>query len=462
MTPVLQLLALALQHYRKDEWPQAEQLYRRVLQVDPNQAEALRILALIACQTGRGHEAVDNLRAVLRSRPRWADAHNDLGMVFISQMRLPEAAASFREAVRLQPDLAAAHNNLGNALRELGRPAEAAASLREAVRLVPGYAEAHYNLALALAADSRSDEALASFEQSVRLKPEYAEAKMRIGSLEKPVDIKARFQENLRPQATNVKDRTQPEVTPSGDDQLGASNDNCHKSPALDKDDARNKVLAKADDSAGAIGRNERVSHRPSGLAQVPDDVVPDVPSANRLDNTQTSWEQTLHLGSDYARLHYYLASVLEKQGRVESALAHYEEVMRLEPNHRETLVRIDTLRRARGSVDDAPDASSQAILSRSAGKDIPMTVTSNHRHKAPRVQQEYERWDRDHSERSAECARPVAARVRDSAALDVYFGLVGSAPASADDGCGAETALEAMGEQAERAGEVPADACAP
>src|SRR5436190_21698517 len=123
MTPVWQLLESALQHYRKGQLQSAEQLYLQVLQADPNQVEALHILAVITGQSGRADQAIGYLRKLLGLRPGWADAHSNLGMVYIMQSRLPEAAASFQEAVRLQPDFAAAHSNLGNVLRELGRPA---------------------------------------------------------------------------------------------------------------------------------------------------------------------------------------------------------------------------------------------------------------------------------------------------------------------------------------------------
>src|SRR5262249_6771798 len=139
---VRQALDLAWKHYQEGQWQQAEQLYLQVLEVDPDQVDALHLLALIAGQTGRDSRAIDYLQAVLRLKPGLAEAHNNLGNVLASQGKLPEAVASFQEAVRLQPDFAMAHNNLGNALREQGRPAEAVVHLQEALRLQPDYAVA--------------------------------------------------------------------------------------------------------------------------------------------------------------------------------------------------------------------------------------------------------------------------------------------------------------------------------
>jgi predicted O-linked N-acetylglucosamine transferase (SPINDLY family) len=182
MIPVRQALDAAWQHYRAGEWPQAEQIYLRVLEEDPVQFDALNLLAVIAAQTGREDLAIDYLRKVLQLRPDWAAAHSNLGGVFAGRKRFPEAVACFREAVRLQPDLPEAHNNLGNALREDGRPAEATASLAHAIRIRPDYAEAYQNLGLAWFALERFDDAIAALRTAIRLKPNLAAAWLTLGN----------------------------------------------------------------------------------------------------------------------------------------------------------------------------------------------------------------------------------------------------------------------------------------
>jgi predicted O-linked N-acetylglucosamine transferase (SPINDLY family) len=181
MISVRRALDAALQHYRSGQWQQAERLYLQVLDVNPDQVDALHLLAAIAGQTGREDEAIGYLHKVLRLRPGWAAAHNNLGMVFITRKRLPEAAASFQEAVRLQPDDAVALNNLGNALRELGRPAEALVSLQQALRIRPDDPETHYNLALAWLALWKLPEAHASCQQALRLRADHVEANATLG-----------------------------------------------------------------------------------------------------------------------------------------------------------------------------------------------------------------------------------------------------------------------------------------
>ncbi len=94
MTPVRQLLEMALQRYRAGEWRRAEQLCGQVLEADREQVDALNILAVIAGQTGRHDEAIRYLRTVLQLQPQSADAHNNLANV----LRIISASAEPSEA----------------------------------------------------------------------------------------------------------------------------------------------------------------------------------------------------------------------------------------------------------------------------------------------------------------------------------------------------------------------------
>ena len=143
MFSVRQALDMAWDHYQKGHWQQAEQLYVQVLEVDPDQVDALHLLAAITGQTGRESQAIEYLRAVLRLKPGLAAAHNNLGNAFVAQGMLLEAVASFQEAVRLRPDFAVAHNNLGNACKDEGRLDDALAAFRTALRLNPKDAQTH-------------------------------------------------------------------------------------------------------------------------------------------------------------------------------------------------------------------------------------------------------------------------------------------------------------------------------
>jgi len=81
----------------------AEGAYRRVLALDPVNADALNMLGLIAHKRGDGEAAVYLMRASIAPRPATALYWGNLGTVLESRGDIPGAVAAFREAARLEP-----------------------------------------------------------------------------------------------------------------------------------------------------------------------------------------------------------------------------------------------------------------------------------------------------------------------------------------------------------------------
>jgi tetratricopeptide (TPR) repeat protein len=154
-----ELLEMALHYYEAGLLKQAEELYLRILQVDPNQVDALHLLGVIAGRTGRHDLAVNYLQTALQLKPDFASCHNNLGMAFIVQGKLAEGVASFRHAARCKPDFVAALSNLGNALRELGQLEEAIGVLQHAQRICPDSKEVRSNLSIALETQRKLNDA---------------------------------------------------------------------------------------------------------------------------------------------------------------------------------------------------------------------------------------------------------------------------------------------------------------
>jgi predicted O-linked N-acetylglucosamine transferase (SPINDLY family) len=180
---VPEALALAVRLHQGGDLPQAEQLYRAILQADPNQVDALHLLGVIAYQAGHHEQAAASIGQALRLQPNAAEMHNNLGMVFQAQGKLAEAQDCYRQALRLQPGFAAAHYNLGNVLKDQGQLDEAAACYQQAVRLQPDHADAHNNLGTLLKSQGRLVEATACYRQALRLRPDSPEPHNNLGNV---------------------------------------------------------------------------------------------------------------------------------------------------------------------------------------------------------------------------------------------------------------------------------------
>ena len=160
---------------------EAEGLYRQILAVDPNHADGLHLLGVIAHETGHNEAAVDLIGKAIARNSRVADFHCNIGAALQALGRLTEAKAHYRRAIRLNPNHAESYNNFGNALKEQGKLEEAQRQFRRALGLRPGYAEAHYNLGNALLGLGHPDEAIRHYQQALELKPAFAKAHYNLG-----------------------------------------------------------------------------------------------------------------------------------------------------------------------------------------------------------------------------------------------------------------------------------------
>ena len=58
MTTTTEQFAMAIQHHQAGRWQAAEQIYRQILHLEPNRADALQLLGVIAHQVGNQEMAV--------------------------------------------------------------------------------------------------------------------------------------------------------------------------------------------------------------------------------------------------------------------------------------------------------------------------------------------------------------------------------------------------------------------
>lgn len=208
-------LQQAINHHQNGELPQAQALYRQILQVDPRQPDALHLLGLIEHQSGRSAEGVALIQRAMQANAAEPMYPFNLGNVLMDLGRFGEAVACYRQAVALQPDSLDALQGLAAALRANGQSSEAARSeqkmialrgqlasrllhqgnvffeqkqyeqaalcFRQMLHLRPDFAEGHFNLATVLQVMGQLDEAVAAYRQAIALKPAYAAAHCNLG-----------------------------------------------------------------------------------------------------------------------------------------------------------------------------------------------------------------------------------------------------------------------------------------
>jgi tetratricopeptide (TPR) repeat protein/SAM-dependent methyltransferase len=178
-------LQMALDHHRAGRLREAEALYRQILRMAPEHADALHWLGVLAHQAGQSEAAlalIDRAIGIHSSHPVY---HDHRGMVLQALGKAEEAVVCHRTAIALKADYAEAHNSLGNALKTLGRLDEAAESYRAALSLKPDFAEAHNNLGTVFHEQGKLAEAVASYRNTLSLKPNDATSHYNLGNAQR-------------------------------------------------------------------------------------------------------------------------------------------------------------------------------------------------------------------------------------------------------------------------------------
>ncbi|KAA0685755.1 tetratricopeptide repeat protein [Azospirillum brasilense] len=137
MATIAEALTLALDHHLAGRLAEAQQLYNRILDVDPDQPDALHFLGVLAGQVGEQALALQLIDRAIAQRPEAADMHANSGNIRRSSGQPEVAVEDYRRAVALQPDFAEAWTDMANALRSLGRFAGAISALERAVTSAP-------------------------------------------------------------------------------------------------------------------------------------------------------------------------------------------------------------------------------------------------------------------------------------------------------------------------------------
>lgn len=194
--PLDEAMSIAILFQQHGKLADAEEVYRKILQLVPDHADALHFSGVLAHQQGRSDEGRALIERSLAIQPDQADCYSNLGIIAKAQGRLDDAAAAYRKAIELNPDHANAHSNLGVLLRAKGQLGDAETEYREAIRLNPQHIDAYHNLGLLLASVKRTKEAVVCFCKVTTLSPRHPEARRllamahcTLGEPEKAVEI---------------------------------------------------------------------------------------------------------------------------------------------------------------------------------------------------------------------------------------------------------------------------------
>ncbi len=143
-------IEVAIGYHQQGKLGEAEAIYRKVLQVEPQHATALHLLGVIAFQVKRHADAIMLIKKAIAINPSMGEAYNNLGAVCHDIGDLAPAIDNYRMVIKLKPNDPQGYHNLALVQADMGNLDSAQENYLRAIRIAPGYAEAHNSLGLLL------------------------------------------------------------------------------------------------------------------------------------------------------------------------------------------------------------------------------------------------------------------------------------------------------------------------
>ena len=127
----------AVKNHKKNNLDVAENLYKKILEKDPNHFQSICFLGTLSIQIKNFERAKKLLNKAIGIQPNNANVNNNLGIVNNELEDYQKAINYFQKAIKIQPNHANAHNNLGNVFKVLGEHQKAISCYQNAIKINP-------------------------------------------------------------------------------------------------------------------------------------------------------------------------------------------------------------------------------------------------------------------------------------------------------------------------------------
>jgi predicted O-linked N-acetylglucosamine transferase (SPINDLY family) len=296
------------EHFQAGRFHQAEQIFRQILQAQPNDPAVLTQLGQSLAAQGQAAEAVPYFERALQLHPNDSETTVHLAAALKILNRLDESISYFQQAVRLQPDFAQLYLNLGDALRAGGKMEEALATYQAALKRWPFLAWAHYGMAKVYESQRRLNETISSYQRAVQAWPFFAEAHRDAGHVFRSLG-------QLQPAMLAYRQAIQCKPD-DADAQTQLGNIALHLSQFNDALAHFQAALKAQPDQAEAYhGQGMVYTHQ------------------GKVDEAEASFRKACELAPDFAVPRYNLGLALQAQGNLIEARDYLQQAVRLRPD---------------------------------------------------------------------------------------------------------------------------------
>jgi len=333
--PVEDALARALDLHKAGRLGEAQALYQRILQAQPNHPETMHFLGLLAHQNGKSDVAVSMIRQAIAAGFAGALAYYNLAEAYRALGQTEEAVASYQQALKADPSDGYAHFGLADTHFEAGDFDRAIDQYERAIALEPDHPEILNNLGNALLEKGETEAALARYERAVEVDPDYAAAMANIAEVRAESDRESALP--LLRRAAAVADEAEALV------QIG-------------------RIFRQLDLPEEALECFARAIGIDPACAEAHQMVGNILWHRGELTEAAKSYLAAVEARPDLASTHMHLASALVELNRHDEAMAGFDHALRIDPTLAEAVSGRAYALLAKGEVDAAYQQAERAI----------------------------------------------------------------------------------------------------
>jgi tetratricopeptide (TPR) repeat protein len=301
-------LDLAVKHHQAGRLREAEGIYRRILEGDPNNPHALHLLGVLASQVGQNDSAVEYLRRAIAQNPTAAQYQCNLGAALVTAGRIEEAIETYQRVLVLQPDLPEAYASLGIAQMRLGQFAGAVESLETAIKSKPNDFKILDSLGSALSQNGRQEDAVRILQRALALRSDFAPTHHTLGNALVRLD---RFDEAIVEYRAALALR--PDYAAVQCSLAGLLIDKGHADEAIE---LARRALALAPNSVAAWYNLGRALHK-----------------QNRFEESEAALRRALDFDPGFFLAHNGLGNALLGMKRYDEAIEAFNQMLKIEPS---------------------------------------------------------------------------------------------------------------------------------
>ncbi|MEG3849228.1 tetratricopeptide repeat protein [Microcoleus sp. herbarium19] len=176
-------LKIAWEHHQAGRLLEAENLYRQIVEVQPESANVLCLLGIAVRQQGKVAQAIEFYDRAIAQNPDFVEAHLNKAQVLLDAGEYQRAIASYEQVIKIQPNSALAYNNLGWLNQQFGEIDSAILYYQTALALGQNLVETAHNLAHLFKQKNQLDDAAACYQQALQINPRLTHSLIGLGTV---------------------------------------------------------------------------------------------------------------------------------------------------------------------------------------------------------------------------------------------------------------------------------------